>query len=220
VEKELSRLELHHATLYEIAEALKYPTIDDLYAAVGYGDRSPQSVASAALQIERDKLPPEEPQIPPSVPLSTKKKSASGLRLHGVDDILGKRARCCNPVPGDDVVGFVTRGRGIVIHRRDCGNVTDTPEPERLVDIDWGPGAAERHTVEVSIRVNDRPGLLGDLSRLMGNLGVNITSARMEGPRSGRMRLSLELSSAEQVAQVLQRIDRHPDVLDVKRVAR
>jgi len=221
VQKELARLELTHATIEEVAEHLKYATVDDLYASIGYGDRSSQSIASGALHVERDKLPPEEPIIPPSVPPSRKKKSASGLRLDGVDDILGKRARCCNPVPGDAVVGFVTRGRGVIIHRRDCNNIVDSPEPERLVDIDWGPEDSERHTVDVEIRANDRPGLMGELSKLVSNVGVNITAARAEVSRGAAwLRLSLELRSAEQVANVLQRIDRHPAVLEVRRVAR
>jgi GTP pyrophosphokinase len=221
VEKELSRLELRHATLEGIAELFKYPSVEDLYAHIGYGDRSVESVASAALQLERDNLPPEEPQLPPSVPPSRKKRAASGLSMDGVDDILGKRARCCNPVPGDPVMGFVTRGRGIMIHRRDCSNVTDTKEPERLVQIDWGPGEGERHNVDVEIRANDRRGLLRDLTNLVTNAGVNITSARAEGSKGeGWLRLSLEFSSAEQVVKVLQRIDRHRGVLEVRRVAR
>jgi GTP pyrophosphokinase len=222
MDRELSRLDLEHATADDIAQHLKYASVEDLHAAIGYGDRSSQSIASAAIAVEREKLPPEEPPLPPSVPPSRKKGAASGLRLHGVDDILGKRARCCNPVPGDAVVGFVTRGRGIMIHRRDCNNVVETPEPERLVDIDWGPEEGERHTVEVEIRANDRPGLMSDLSKVVSVAGVNITAARAEGNRNGSawLRLSLECQSAEQVANVLSRIDRHRDVLEVRRVAR
>jgi RelA/SpoT family (p)ppGpp synthetase len=221
VDKELSRLDLHHATLVGIAEALKYTGVEDLYAHIGYGDRSVGSVASTALLLEREQLPPEEPPLPPSVAPSQKKRSASGLSLDGVDDILGKRARCCNPVPGDKVLGFVTRGRGIMIHRRDCNNIVDTKEPERLVDIDWGPERGERHTVDVEIRANDRRGLLSDLTNLVTNAGVNITAVRAEGSKGeGWLRMSLEFSSAEQVVSVLQRIDRHRDVLEVRRVAR
>jgi GTP pyrophosphokinase len=218
----LSRLELKHATLAEIATLLKYPTIEDMYAAVGYGDRHSESIASAALHIEREKSPPEEPELPPSIPLSRKKRAASGLRLDGIDEMLGKRARCCNPVPGDDVVGFVTRGRGIMIHRRDCNQIAHTPEPERLVEIAWGPDASERHPVDVEIQANDRPGLLRDITNVVAGAGVNISSARAEGNRGGTgwLRLSLEFESAEQVVKVLQLIAHHPDVLGVRRVGR
>jgi GTP pyrophosphokinase len=222
VERELARLDLSYATLDHIAELLKYASVDDLYAHVGFGDRSSQSIASAALSVEKDLAPPEEPELPPSVPPSRRKGNTSGLRLHGVDDILGKTARCCNPVPGNDVVGFVTRGRGIVIHRKNCTNIVNALEPERLVDIDWTPGDADRHTVDIEIRANDSAGLLRDMSNLVSTMGVNITSARAEGNRAGAawLRLSLELSSAEQVVKVMQRLDRHPSVLEVRRLAR
>lgn len=222
VDKELGRLDLEHATVEEIAELLKYPSVDDLYAAVGYGDRSSQSIASAALHVEKDKAPPSEPDLPPSVPVERKKKAASGLRLDGVDDVLGKTARCCNPVPGDAVVGFVTRGRGIVIHRRDCNNIASTPEPERLVEIHWGPEEGEIHSVGIEIRANDRSGLMGEISKMVSTLGVNITSARAEHNKNGAawVKLSLDCRSADQVAQVMARIDRHPDVLEVRRVGK
>jgi GTP pyrophosphokinase len=222
IEKELKRLDLQHATVELIAQHLKYPSLEDLQAAIGYGDRHPQGIGSAALQVEREHLPPEEPGVPPSVPPTKRKRSASGLSVDGVDDILGKRARCCNPVPGDRVVGFVTRGRGVIIHRRDCVHITGTSEPERIVAIDWGPTEGEQHLVDVEIRANDRAGLLRDLSNLISNAGVNMTAARAEGNREGQawLRLSLEFSSAEQVVRVLQRLDKHRDVLEVRRLAR
>src|SRR5690606_18714444 len=97
---------------------------------------------------ERARKPPSEPPLPPSVPQPQKRRDARGLRLDDIDDIEARRGRCCNPVPGDDVVGFVTRGRGIVIHRRHCANVRDTDEPERIVEIDWGTAATERYPVD------------------------------------------------------------------------
>jgi GTP pyrophosphokinase len=222
VTRELEKLAVKHVTVEELARELKYDDPDDLFAAVGYGDRHPQGVGMTALQLEREKAPPTEPPVPPSVPIERKKKkSTSGLSLHGVDDILGNRARCCNPVPGDKVVGFVSRGRGIVIHRRDCAQVRNNLEPERLVEIDWGP-AAEKHLVDIEIRAQDRPGLLRDVSHLVSTEGVNVASARAEGHKDGSawLRLSLELDSAEQVVKVLQRIDKMPEVLEVRRLAR
>ncbi len=221
-ERELSRLELSHTTVDEIARALDYPQTEDLYAAVGYGDRSPQSVSSTALMLERARGNEAEPELPPSVPPPPPRQGASGLRVGGTDEVVGQRARCCNPVPGDDVVGFVTRGRGIAIHQRRCPNVVDTREPERLVEIDWGGDRGQRHAVDIEIRATDRSGLMGELTRLITSLGVNINSARAEGNRGGAaaLRLSLDCRSAEQLAMILERIDRHPDVLGVRRVGR
>jgi RelA/SpoT family (p)ppGpp synthetase len=221
VDKELQRLDVAAIRLEDIAEALKYRSVEDLFAAVGYGDRSSQSVASAALQIERARKPPSEPPLPPSVP-QPKRRGARGLRLDDIDDIEARRGRCCNPVPGDDVVGFVTRGRGIVIHRRTCANVRETEEPERLVEIDWGSAAAERYPVDVVIEASDRPGLLRDLSNLVALDGVNMTSARAQSARDGSatLRLGLEFASADQVVKTLQRLANHRDVFSVQRIAR
>lgn len=220
VERELARLGLDHATLDDIVTFLKYSTVEDLHAAVGYGDRSSHSVASAALSIEREKGPQREPELPLSAPASAEKRSTRGLRIGGADDVLGRRARCCNPVPGDDVVGFVTRGRGIAIHLRRCAHVVSSPEPERLVDIDWGAHDAESHAVDVEIRVHDRAGVMGELSKLVSAMGVNINSARADGNPGGAawIRLGLDCKSADQVAYVIERIDRHPEVLEVRRV--
>jgi len=225
VDKEMSRLDLSHCTKEHIAERLKYDSLEDLYAAVGYGDRSQASVASAALQVERELTPAEEIEepLPPSVPPARQtRRGTGGLSLDGVDDVVGHRARCCNPVPGDDVVGFVSRGRGIVIHRRDCTNVERSEEPERLVEIDWGGGRREKHPVEVEIRANDKKGLLGEISTLVGLDGVDLTAARAERNKEGIafMRLSLEFGSAEQVVKVLGRLSQHPDVFEVRRVGR
>ena len=224
VERELSRLALRHATIEDIVATLRYANADELYAAVGHGDRSSQSVASAALQAEREQLPADDQQLPPSIPPPKTKRSTSGLSLHGVDDILGKRARCCHPVPGDSVVGFVTRGRGLMIHRRDCNNIVSSREPERLVDIQWGPSSDERHRVDVEVQANDRPGLLRDLSALVSNAGVNVAAAKASsgGGRGGSawLRLSLECTSAQQIVKVLQLLSRHAAVLEVRRVAR
>jgi GTP pyrophosphokinase len=110
----------------------------------------------------------------------------------------------------------------VIIHRRDCVHITAASEPERVVAIDWGPTEGEKHLVDVEIRANDRSGLLRDLSNLISNAGVNMTAARAEGSKDGQawLRLSLEFNSAEQVVRVLQRLDQHRDVLEVRRLAR
>ena len=222
VERELGRLDLEHVTLPELVRKLEYDKIDDLYAAVGFGIRSAHSVASAALQLEREKAPVEEP-LPPSEPPKSVPKATSGVSLAGVDDILGKRARCCNPLPGDDVIGFISRGRGIIIHRRDCSNIDTAREPERWVDIDWGPGGEESHSVDVEILAHDRPGLLRDLSDLIAHSGANVRSvhADVKGKRDmARIRFSLDIVSSDQVLRVLDRVERYRDVVSVRRVGR
>jgi len=223
VMREFARLDITQVSHEELAAKLDYPSIEDMFAAVGYGDRHPQGIGTAALALDRARTPAPEPTLeafPATLP--TKRKSTGGLSLHGVDDILGNRARCCNPVPGDRVVGFVSRGRGIVIHRKDCVHVRTTDEPERLVEIDWGGTQGERHVVDVEIRAQDRAGLLRDVSNLLATEDVNLSSARAEGNKDGSawLRLSLEIKTSEQMARVMQRIDAMPEVLEVRRVAR
>jgi GTP pyrophosphokinase len=224
VEREIARLGLAHATAEDIAAALEYASLEDLFAAVGFGDRSAHSVASAGLSIERQKAPPppsEPPQLAPE-PAPSRNKATSGLSLRGVDDVLGKRARCCNPLPGDRVVGYISRGRGITIHRSDCAQARRRTEPERWVEIDWGPGRDERYSVEVEILANDRPGLLRDISELLAQSGVDVRAARAEAREKrgmARLRFVIELGGSDQVAHVLGRLDRQPGVVQVRRVA-
>ena len=227
VDRELKRLGVGHAMVAAVAEKLGYPTSDDLFAAVGYGDRSPQGIAGAALEIEKQLAPASEPEpevAPPTpIPERVARTQASGVSFAGVSDILGKRARCCNPVPGDAVVGYISRGRGITIHRRDCPHVADHSEPERLVDIDWGPGRSELYPFEVEIRAQSRKGILRDLSDVVVQSGVSMKAARAEAREkdgTAWLRFSLECHTAEEVARVLAKLDQHRDVLEVRRLGR
>jgi GTP pyrophosphokinase len=222
VERELHRLDLAYTTLTDVLAKLEYEKLDDLYAAVGFGIRSPHSVAAAALQVERDKAPaPELPSI--SEPESVRRTSSTGVSLSGIDDILGKRARCCSPVPGDSVLGFISRGRGVIIHRKDCPNINIAHEPERWVEIDWGPEGEERHAVDLDILVNDRQGLLRDLSDLVAHTGANVRSVRADTrlkKNTARIRLSLDIVSSDQLLRVLDKLERHKDVVSVRRVSK
>ena len=222
VDKELGRLGLEQTDAADVAAALKYASLEDLYAAVGFGDRSSQGVSSTALSLERAKTEPEEPPVPSSVPLQRKRRAPSGISLDGVEDILGTRAACCNPVPGDPVIGFISRGHGLTIHRRDCRQVR-SQERERLVEIDWGPAAGETFLADMLILADDRPGLLRDISGLVSENGVNVTAARAEArPRDGTasLRLTLEFASADQVARLLGKLGQYPGVLEVRRIAK
>jgi GTP pyrophosphokinase len=223
-ERELSRLDLKHTKLEDIAVHMSYESIEDMFAAIGFGIKSAASVGSVALQLERDKAPPAPIVTAPTEEHSKGiRKAASGVSLGGVDDILGKRARCCSPLPGDSVLGYISRGRGIIIHRRDCLSIDVDREPERWVEIDWGPGGQEKHPVDVEIRASDRQGLLRDLSDLIIHAGAAVRSVRADArSRDGtaRIRLALDFVSSAQVVRVLDKLDHHPDVIAVRRVSK
>jgi len=219
VQRELLRLDAKNVSGEQIAAELGYAATDELYAALGYGDKRASTVASAALLIERRQTAGDllesfgvTPQRKPHGP--------SGVSLDGVSSIQGKRARCCNPLPGDDVVGFVTRGRGVVIHRRDCASIRDTQEPERVVEIDWGCVPDELHSVAIELGARNRSGVLGGLLKLVANLGAHISSAHAQGSRDGEavLRLGLDFRDASHVARILERLDQHPDVVRVRRI--
>jgi GTP pyrophosphokinase len=220
VMKELGRLDLGRLSLEQLAHELGHESAEDLFAAVGYGDRRPASVTSAALQIERRlnqaeaPAPESEPAPVPRPPPSTR-----GITIDQVSDIQGQRARCCNPVPGDDVLGFVTRGRGLVIHRRSCSQLKNLREPERLVEVQWGSLADDRHSVEIEVTITDRPGVLGDLLKLVANQGAYISRTEAHSTRRGdtSLRLSLDCKNAAHVAQVLERVAHHPEVISFRR---
>lgn len=219
VQKELARLDLRPST-EQLAKELKYSSVDDLYAAVGYGDRRPQAISSAALQLEGERDINQTPLPKPA--LAKKPVAPSGVSIEGADRILGQRARCCTPLPGDDVVGFISRGRGLVIHRRDCDEIQHSSEPERVVDVDWGTLNNERHRVEVELLTQQRSGLLGDLLKLVSHLGAHIAEAQAVSQRNrhSTLRLGLELKDSAHVSAVLERLDRHPEVIEVRRLKR
>jgi RelA/SpoT family (p)ppGpp synthetase len=219
IHKELQRLDLAHSDLNAIAAEMKYPDLEELYAHVGFGDRRAQHVASVALALEKRHAPAtiqtlELPPIPP------RPKAPRGVVFDGVDDVMGQRARCCNPLPGDDVVGFVTRGRGLIIHRRDCTQVTDSKEPERVVDIEWTTRADELHDVDIEVLAQTRAGLLADLFKLLTHLGAHVVSvnAQSQNGELTRLNLRLECRSSRHMLEVMERLDHHRDVQEVRRI--
>jgi GTP pyrophosphokinase len=222
VTKELGRLDLSRVSLEQVAEELGHADVEDLFAAVGFGDRRPATVTSAALSLEGKERDAEAPLLPTSVPRHG--PAPRGITLDKVDDIQGQRARCCNPVPGDDVVGFVTRGRGLMIHRRRCLQVKNIQEhePERIVEVEWGSLAQEKHNVEIEVTITDRNGVLGDLLKLVANQGAYIASVEAHSTRTGdtKLRLSLDCRDSAHVAQVLERLGHHSEVLGLRRVGR
>lgn len=226
VMKELGRLDLHRISLEHLAEELGHDSAEELFAAVGYGDRRSSAVTSAALQLE-ERLGRAEAARPAAeaaaelpVPVARPPAPTRGITIDQVDDIQGQRARCCNPVPGDDVVGFVTRGRGLMIHRRNCSQLRNHQEPERLVEVQWGQLGDDRHSVVIEVKTTDRAGVLGDLLKLVANQGAYISHIQAQSTRRGdtSLRLSLDCRDAAHVAQVLERVAHHSEVIALRRV--
>ncbi|PRP90126.1 GTP pyrophosphokinase [Enhygromyxa salina] len=207
--------------LDELALAHDFKSGDDLLAAIGFGDLNPQGLAAEILERQRPEPEPEpEPVASPTVASTPE---AAGVSVGGISDVMSQPARCCSPVPGDDVVGWVSRGRGIMIHRRDCPNIIHNQEPERIIDIDWGRKHRHRYPVKLSLEVVDRPGVLRDIADVISNMGINMraTHSSRSRKRSGTQTLTLELEVDEttQIVRALGRLEGLPVVLSARRIA-
>jgi RelA/SpoT family (p)ppGpp synthetase len=217
VERELKRLGLDGKKVDDVATLYpRYDQIDDFLAAVGFGDISGQSVASRMLELEAPK-----PRELPSEEAPRRPKEATGVSIAGVDDVLSQPARCCNPVPGDEVVGFITRGRGLMIHRADCPNVRSHPEPDRLMPLQWGESSSASYPVAIRVLAHDRPGLLRDIADLVAAEGVNMSRSSAGGAdRDGiaTFDATLQIRKSEQLVRILTKLERLPDVLFARRI--
>ena len=222
VDREIKRLGVDGISHDEVAALCGADDTTEFLARLGFGDISTQHVGNRLLESERDRKKSEAPPPPTKAPRSGR-KSTTGVSIAGVDDVMSSPAKCCHPVPGDAVIGYVTRGRGLIIHRRDCPNVVNHPEPERLMDLDWGAKVGEAYPVDIRVVAGDRAGLLRDIADVVTREGVNMRSAAAEGQdRDGTVVLiaTLDIRESEQLLRVLSRLERLPYVQHVRRVAR
>ncbi|MHC5796190.1 RelA/SpoT family protein [Lacisediminihabitans sp. FW035] len=207
----------------EVAAQMRYEDISALYAAVGEGHVSTQSVIEKVLGTLHTEAETEDSEIPfPTKGRSKQlRNSDSGVLVRGAPDILVKLAKCCTPVPGDDIVGFVTRGSGVSVHKNDCHNVASLlNEPERMVDVEWAPTSSSIFLVQIQVEALDRAGLLSDVTRVLSESHVNILSASVS-TSSDRLALSrfvFEMGDTTHLDAVLNAVRRIDAVYDVYRV--
>jgi GTP pyrophosphokinase len=234
LERELRRVGIDRPKFEDYVHLFpKMNSADELMAAIGFGDIATQAVAAKILDAERAlqeaakqaeiKAAPAAPVTPEPVKKpASKPGAAGGVSVEGVDGVLSHPARCCTPVPGDEVIGYITRGRGIAIHRKDCPNIVSSPEPERLIEISWGHEGRRRYPVTVMIQGNDRIGLLRDIVEVVADLGINISGTTIttnKKDRSATIMATLEVSSNDQVVRVLNKIERVHGVERARRQA-
>ncbi|MGI6209303.1 MAG: GTP diphosphokinase [Anaerolineae bacterium] len=215
LERELKRLG-YQGSLDQVAAALGYDSVDDLHAAIGYGDLNTQQVATRLLEAE-EKPAVEEP--PPDVRMPA---AVSEIHVRGVGNILTTLAKCCRPVPGDDITGYVTRGRGVTVHRRDCPNILNSNEQERLIEVEWGGGDdGHRYPVSVHIRAWDRGGLLRDIAAVVADEDINMSAANVVTQKKENMATitaTLEIRNMAQLSRTLARLEHLPNVLEARRL--
>lgn len=219
LEKELHRLGFGQRNFDEIAKTFNYKNADDFLEALGHEDLSIATVGIKLLEAERAKSASEEEA--PLVTRPLRKVPETKLTIKGVGNLLQHLARCCSPLPGDDVIGFITRGRGITIHRRDCKNVLEIGERERLIAIDWKQTDQAVYPVQVQVRAIDRAGLVHDISGVVMAEGINMASTNAVAGRKDGISVitaTLEITSADQLTRILNKIDRLPNVIEVRRM--
>ncbi len=214
---------MNQDVLSEVAAQMRYEGVEALYAAVGEGHVSTQSVIEkvlAALQTDADA---DEAELPftPKGRARQLRPSDSGVLVRGAPDILVKLAKCCTPVPGDEIVGFVTRGTGVSVHRSDCNNVKSLlTEPDRIIEVEWAPTSSSLFLVQIQVEALDRSGLLSDVTRVLSENHVNILSATVS-TSSDRLALSrfvFEMGDTVHLDRLLNAVRRIDTVYDVYRV--
>ncbi len=216
----------------EVASSTNYSTPDDMLAAVGLGALSAENVAHRIVEKVQPKEPEAQPKgtsSPALAPLPLPDAdggtdSETGVRVVGSSGILTRLARCCSPMPGDDIVGYVSLGRGVVAHSAACTNARAlmARDPERFVEVEWAQGPGQLFTVELLVEALDRMHLLKDITATISDAGVNILSARVDTieERTALSRFAFRAGSLQHVEEIIRKIRGVPDVYDVRRVSR
>ncbi|MET8695820.1 RelA/SpoT family protein [Streptomyces bauhiniae] len=212
-------------SLVTLAHEMRYSDISALYAAIGEGHVSAQNIVQKLVQaLGGEEAATEEIEEPvPPTRRSRKRRSSAdpGVVVKGVDDVWVKLARCCTPVPGDPIIGFVTRGSGVSVHRSDCVNVDSlSREPERILDVEWAPTQSSVFLVAIQVEALDRSRLLSDVTRVLSDQHVNILSAAVQTSRDrvATSRFTFEMGDPKHLGHVLKAVRGVEGVYDVYRV--
>ncbi len=211
LERELKRLGVEKKLEDILALFPRYNKLDDFLAAIGYGGVSAQQIVSRMDDTPKDVLAPTSSIKAPSSP--------ARVEVLGVGNLLTTQANCCRPVPGDPIVGYISRGRGIIYHHRDCSNIANLPDPDRLVPVSWGQQSQATYPVSVRVSALDRVGLLKDMSILLAEDHVNILSVltQTHDDRTVTLLLTIEVEGIRHLSRVMNRLESVRDVLDVQR---
>jgi len=208
--------------LQQVVDDLKYPDVDSLYVAVGEGHVSPQSVLARLSRLVTGSPDEDVTEVPLARPVRVTQTDVSkGVMVKGLPDVWVKLGRCCTPVPGDVIVGFVTRGQGVSVHRDDCPNVKALRrEPERLIEVAWSEGKSTTFVVAVQVEALDRTRLLSDIATVLSDHHVNILSATTTTGRDRitRLRFTFELADIAHLSSILTAVKRIESVYDAYRI--
>ena len=230
IEKEIKRIGMAHADLFKqeyidaMLDRYKYKNLEDMYAAVGFGANSAVKVIAKMLQEYRKEH--QEEDIEEKIEELRKQKenkqkpSSSGVIVKGIDNCLVKLSKCCNPLPGDEIIGYITKGRGVSVHRKDCVNVKDLlSEENRIIDVKWYEEAKENYNVTIEALANDRKGLLVDILNSIKETKANLmgVSTKTTKERIAIMDINIEVENIEELNKVIRNIKKVDSVYEVRR---
>ncbi|MDY0256927.1 bifunctional (p)ppGpp synthetase/guanosine-3',5'-bis(diphosphate) 3'-pyrophosphohydrolase [Gudongella oleilytica] len=232
LEKEIKRLGYRPSDilvdewLKNVAGKVSISSIEDLYASIGYGSITINQVISKLKEIYSEHFKPSEKEIVESKIQKSQNKSkprpTHGIVVKDIDNVKIKFSKCCNPVPGDDIVGFITRGRGVSIHRTDCPNLSTILEgqEERSIEVSWDIEKKSSYSAEIQVKATDRPGLLAEIALRVNDADVGLLSlnARTNKDKSVMINMTLEIHDKEQLNELMKRLRRIGNVFDVYRV--
>ncbi|MDF2788567.1 MAG: (p)ppGpp synthetase [Neobacillus sp.] len=233
VEKEIRAMEfdlkeiLTADNLKKVAEKFNFANEDDMYAAVGYNGVTALQVANRLTEKWRKKRDQEQSAtitnaISDMKAFPSTKKRESGVRVAGIDNLLIRLSRCCNPVPGDEIVGFITKGRGVSVHRADCTNIDSNDAQTRLIPVEWESSLNDRKEYNVDIEISgyDRRGLLNEVLQAVNETKTNISavSGRSDRNKMATIIMSIAIHNVSHLQKVVDRIKQIPDIYSVRRI--
>ena len=220
LDRELTRLNVKDIATDTIAKQLKHKDTDSLSVALGSGDLTSAAIATALQHIRGTELPEK---IRTKRPRRTDSK-ADTVAVTGVGDLMSNFARCCRPVPPEPIVGYITQGRGVSIHRQDCGNFLGLNQrsPERIVEISWGESNTGSYPVDVSVHAYDRSGLIRDIASVLADEHANVVDLKSHTDKTSMqviMEISIEIKDLPTLSTVISKLEQLPNVVSVRRKA-
>ncbi|MDH3266188.1 MAG: TGS domain-containing protein, partial [Gammaproteobacteria bacterium] len=221
LDRELARLNVRDVATDDIAHQLKHKNTDTLCVALGAGDLTSASIATALQHLRGTEV---EEKIRTRRPAKRKTKESESIAVSGVGDLLCNFARCCRPVPPEAIVGYITVGRGVSIHRQDCGNFLGLNQrhPERIIEVDWGKSDSATYPVDLRLRAHDRTGLLRDISTVLADEKAGITDLSSHTDKKSMqtvMDISIEIQDLPTLSTAMSRLEQLANVISVSRKA-
>lgn len=236
IDRELRRVNLSHSQLFRtewvdmLCKKYSFSSLDDIYAAVGYGGLTVNKVVGKLREEYRQAIKKEKPETEivqsEQMPQKKKKTASNGVIVEGIEGCLVRFSRCCNPVPGDDIIGYITRGRGVSVHRKDCTNIVSSEkhgDTERLINVYWEKEQDKNtsYLSEIQIMANDRKGLLAEIASTISELKILITGMNLKTTKNQTavVNIVIEINSTDELNQVVKKIRNISGVYDVQRKA-